>query len=373
VTEVLKNQAVKYEDWDNSGTQNGSEPAVSLSDLEYRYNEAGQRIVKIAKPHHATLTELKDQRYWKYTYYSYDAGGNVVAVYERSYSAPSATYHDILKLEEHHVYSASRVGMVTYEDKEVANATYTYSTTVNHEYVGTFSSAASYSLNVSNEKRTLGTRLYELSNHLGNIVVTVSDKKIPVFENVTTCASTVTYNNTFTHYTADVQSTTDYSAFGAPLAERTFNSTLARYGMNGQEKDNEIYGDGNAMSAEYWMYDARLGRRWNVDPVFRFYESPYAVFHNNPIFFSDSRGLEPQEKTGEPQEGDTKSYTDDNGNTATLVYTGGEWAIRLDEVKTEEVINSQKYDNSTSNSKFEYRNNIWDHANTWLYWDWWKY
>ena len=39
-----------------------------------------------------------------------------------------------------------------------------------------------------------------------------------------------------------------------------------RYGFNGQEKDNEIYGTGNLNTAEYWEYDARIGRRWNVDP-----------------------------------------------------------------------------------------------------------
>jgi hypothetical protein len=38
-----------------------------------------------------------------------------------------------------------------------------------------------------------------------------------------------------------------------------------RYGFNGQEKSTELDQDGNSMTAEYWQYDARLGRRWNVD------------------------------------------------------------------------------------------------------------
>jgi hypothetical protein len=33
-----------------------------------------------------------------------------------------------------------------------------------------------------------------------------------------------------------------------------------RFSMNGQEKDDEIYGKGNATSAEFWEYDGRLGR-----------------------------------------------------------------------------------------------------------------
>jgi hypothetical protein len=65
-----------------------------------------------------------------------------------------------------------------------------------------------------------------------------------------------------------------------------------RYGMNTQEKDNEIYGEGNSYSAEYWQYDARLGRRWNVDPVVKVHESPYATFANNPIWFVDPSGAD---------------------------------------------------------------------------------
>ena len=41
-----------------------------------------------------------------------------------------------------------------------------------------------------------------------------------------------------------------------------------RYFFNGQEADNEIYGEGNSLSAEFWQYDTRLGRRWNVDPKY---------------------------------------------------------------------------------------------------------
>ena len=43
--------------------------------------------------------------------------------------------------------------------------------------------------------------------------------------------------------------------------------------FNGQEADNEVYGNGACLSAEFWQYDSRLGRRWNVDPVFKEYES----------------------------------------------------------------------------------------------------
>jgi RHS repeat-associated protein len=66
-----------------------------------------------------------------------------------------------------------------------------------------------------------------------------------------------------------------------------------RFGFGGQERDNEIYGSGNSYTAEYWQYDSRLGRRWNVDPVDQIGISNYATFRNNPILYIDQDGLAP--------------------------------------------------------------------------------
>ena len=63
-----------------------------------------------------------------------------------------------------------------------------------------------------------------------------------------------------------------------------------RYFFNGQEADNEVLGKWVSLSAEFWQYDTRLGRRWNVDPVFKEYESPYACFAGNPVWFADPKG-----------------------------------------------------------------------------------
>jgi hypothetical protein len=76
--------------------------------------------------------------------------------------------------------------------------------------------------------------------------------------------------------------------FGSVLS--SFTKGAYRYGMNTQEKDNEIYGEGNSYSAEYWQYDARLARRWNVDPRDVPSFSPYSCFANNPLWFSDVAG-----------------------------------------------------------------------------------
>ena len=65
-----------------------------------------------------------------------------------------------------------------------------------------------------------------------------------------------------------------------------------RYGFNGMEKDDEVKGSGNHYTAEHWEYDPRLARRWNMDPVVKHHESPYATFANNPIWFIDPNGAD---------------------------------------------------------------------------------
>ena len=132
-------------------------------------------------------------------------------------------------------------------------------------------------------KSSGGNFLYELSNHLGNVLETVSDRKVEV-------AST-TNPTILAYYVSDVLSTSNYSPFGAPLDNRGFGAN-ARYGMNGQERDNEIAGDGNISTAEHWEYDTRLGRRWNTDPLAGDYAnwSPYAAFGDNPIYYVDPDG-----------------------------------------------------------------------------------
>jgi hypothetical protein len=68
------------------------------------------------------------------------------------------------------------------------------------------------------------------------------------------------------------------------------DKTFYRFGFNGQEKDNELKGKGNVNTAEFWEYDTRFGRRWNIDPKPNVSISNYATFANNPIWFSDVAG-----------------------------------------------------------------------------------
>ncbi|MCP9751013.1 DUF6443 domain-containing protein [Ferruginibacter sp. HRS2-29] len=71
-----------------------------------------------------------------------------------------------------------------------------------------------------------------------------------------------------------------------------------RYGFNGQEKSDEIKGEGNSYTAEFWEYDPRIGRRWNLDPKPSFGISEYSAFLNSPISNADIMGDTPVNKIG---------------------------------------------------------------------------
>jgi hypothetical protein len=62
------------------------------------------------------------------------------------------------------------------------------------------------------------------------------------------------------------------------------------YGYNGQKKDNEWAGVGNHTTALFWEFDTRTGRRGNLDPILKVWESPYACFSNSPIWKVDPNG-----------------------------------------------------------------------------------
>lgn len=81
-----------------------------------------------------------------------------------------------------------------------------------------------------------------------------------------------------------------YSPFGSPMTGRHYETNYYRYGMNGQEKDDELGPKGTSLTAEFWEYEARLGRRWNMDPKPMDHISVYACFDDNPIWHNDPNG-----------------------------------------------------------------------------------
>jgi RHS repeat-associated protein len=126
-----------------------------------------------------------------------------------------------------------------------------------------------------------GKKFFELSNHLGNVLVTISDKKIGVDENT---------DGTIDYYVADVVSATDNYVFGMTMPSRNFQSDKYRYGFNGQEKDYSIC-EGNYDFGDR-IYDGRIGRWLSLDPLQKKYpgESHYAFVANSPLLFMDPDG-----------------------------------------------------------------------------------
>ncbi|PVD53009.1 hypothetical protein DC498_06485 [Terrimonas sp.] len=220
--------------------------------MSYGYDAGGNRITK-------TVSATKED------YYVRDAQGNVLALY--GYDNSSFTW------AEQHLYGSSRVGMVTpglaiQSSTPLANASY----------------------NATGDPVTNGTegkRVYELTNHLGNVMVTITDRKIGVDENS---------DAVIDYYIAEVLTAQDYYAFGSLMPGRTYSNAGAKYkyGFNGKENDNEVKGEGNQQDYGMRIYDARLGRFLSVDPLFKDYpwNSTYAYAENEPIANIDLDGLE---------------------------------------------------------------------------------
>ncbi|SEO50484.1 RHS repeat-associated core domain-containing protein [Niastella yeongjuensis] len=144
-----------------------------------------------------------------------------------------------------------------------------------------------------------GEKEYELTNQLGNVLATVSDKKIGV--------SYSSNSSLIDHYEPDIVSAQDYYPFGMLQPGRAYlspNGEKYRYGFNGKEDDNEVKGDGNQQDYGMRVYDPRLGRFLSVDPLTKDYAqlTPYQFASNKPIWAIDLDGLEGWELTNRTNE-----------------------------------------------------------------------
>jgi RHS repeat-associated protein len=122
-------------------------------------------------------------------------------------------------------------------------------------------------------------------NHLGNILSTISDRKL-MHEDLPNNPGVVH------HYTAEILSVQEQYAFGMNMPGRSFSVEEYRYGFNGKENQDELMADNSSQDFGARMYDARVGRWWGMDPNAHDYAhlSPYNSFENNPIYFNDPDG-----------------------------------------------------------------------------------
>ncbi|MCK9208889.1 MAG: hypothetical protein M0P66_17395 [Salinivirgaceae bacterium] len=119
----------------------------SLPDLEFAYDAAGNRTMKLEKPRSngAMLSESE----WNYTWYVRDAHGNLLSTYQQD--APTGE----LWLGEFSLIGSDRLGTLAL-NQPLGNISFTQ--------------PVAYSLS---------NRQYELKNHLGNVLATVSGYKTP--------------------------------------------------------------------------------------------------------------------------------------------------------------------------------------------------
>jgi RHS repeat-associated protein len=147
------------------------------------------------------------------------------------------------------------------------------------------------------EKWKRGNIQYELTNHLGNVLVTVSDRKHGVVGDSEICDDGYYFTCYFPYvrYEAEIVTANDYYPFGMGMPGRKYAADGAyRYGFNGKENDNDVKGEGNQQDYGFRIYDPRLGRFLSVDPLTKNYPmlTPYQFASNRPIQGIDLEGLE---------------------------------------------------------------------------------
>lgn len=246
---------------------------TSKPDLEFRYDAAGNRIAKTVTDAVSGITTI--------TYYVRDAQGNIMATYNETVNGNARTF----RLAEHSLYGSNRLG------------TRNSNSIIGYNLNGQ-SSTTSGMVTTVEDIQNRGLKSYELSNHLGNVLAVVSDRKFPVDDGVYNASgvkTSGTADGICDYFYPELTSATDYYAFGAPMPGRQFNNGNYRYGFNGKENDNEVKGNGGQQDYGFRIYDNRLGKFLSVDPLTKSYPelTPYQFAGNTPIQAIDLDGLEP--------------------------------------------------------------------------------
>jgi len=207
------------------------------ANLQFGYNAMQQRVIKRVSQNDDTTR----------TYYIRDAQGNTMGVYTR--------HNDSVSWREQYIFGSSRLGL------------YRADTLVNKGLQRI-------------SKLYEGKRNYELTNHLGNVLAVINDRK----------TDSLSATNVKLGYNAVVISATDYFPFGMAIDSRSYTSSLYRYGFNGKENDKETGEEDYGMR----MYDPRNPTFLSIDPIAKKYPelSPYAFASGNPIWAVDLDGME---------------------------------------------------------------------------------
>ena len=216
--------------------------------IQFTYDPMGNRIAK------KDIVAAGE----KTTFYVRDAQGNVMATYTENKRPKTNPF----TLDDYHIYGSSRLGTKQENLTLVVN--------------GNPSSSSDFTY------RKLGLKRYELSNHLGNVMQVISDRKLPHGD-----------GTDISYYQAEVISYSDYYPFGMLMPNRHGQDDDYRYGFNGMEKDDEVRGSkGASYDFGARMLDPRIGRWLSGDPLEAKFPAhcPYNFVANMPIIAIDPDG-----------------------------------------------------------------------------------
>lgn len=251
-----------------------------------------------------------------------------MATYNETVNGNARTF----RLAEHSLYGSNRLG------------TRNSNSIIGYNLNGQSSTTSGMVTSVE-DIQNRGLKSYELSNHLGNVLAVVSDRKFPVDDGVYNASgvkTSGTADGICDYFYPELTSATDYYAFGAPMPGRQFNSGSYRYGYHGAEKTDEISGNGNHYDYPERGYDPRLVRWWSVDKYSTKYpnQSPYAYVGNSPLINKENDG------------NDYGVYVDHT--TKTIIIKATLNTPKGDKPSSDEAKQSAEFWNGQS-SKFQYR------------------
>jgi len=232
--------------------------------IVFEYDPLGNRLEKRNFTHHDSVTDT--------TLYARDAQGNILAIYNRK--------QDSIKLSEFDIYGSKRIGVI---DTNLLTGAQSISCSC---------SPISNPFDSSRIGYLEGQRRYELTNHLGNVLSILDDRKLPIDTSGTP--------NVADYYNANSISAQDYYPFGMVQPGRQFailGDSAYRFGFNGKLHDDDIYGKDNAYDYGMRMYDPRLGRFMSIDPMASSFAwwTPYQFAGDKPISATDLDGAEPDD------------------------------------------------------------------------------
>jgi len=230
-------------------------PGSSKYNLKFDYDANNKRIAKKVYTSNST---------WLYSeYYVRDAQGNLMSTYTHQIIDNTATVS--FAQTEKEIYGSNELGIDVTKTEMIST------------------------LPISNVfSRTLDNKHYTGSNHLGNVLTTFTDRKLPVDMN---------NDGVIDEYWPNVIASNDYMPFGAFMTERTFKRETFPNGFNGKRDDPEFKGQDYGMR-EYFPEQREFPTPDPLAHKFPYY-SPYQFAGNNPIKYLDLDGAEKDENKGD--------------------------------------------------------------------------